>query len=94
MRVAARTDDGASQVEGEGGGNRVQTGMLYSSGSDLGGGICACNCARLLFKAVLDGTPTRPGLAQRLQVLTEYGVMTQPEIDLLVQKIQDEVDGF
>ena len=94
MRVRAFSDDDATDAGGEGGSGRVQTGTLYSSGSDLGGEICARNCARLLFHAVLNGTPSRPALSRRLHILTEYGVMTQAEIDLLVQTIQEQVDEF
>ncbi|HLD32113.1 MAG TPA: hypothetical protein VJB10_00835 [Candidatus Peribacteraceae bacterium] len=94
MRVRAFSDDDATDAGGEGGSGRVQTGTLYSSGSDLGGEICARNCARLLFHAVLNGTPNRPGLSRRLQILTEYGVMAPAEIDLLVQTIQEQVDEF
>ena len=93
-RIADISDDDAQQVEGDGGAGDVQLGTLYESGSSLGGEQCGVNCARLLFKAVLEGTPARLGLSDRLQILTEYGVMTKAEIQMLVEKIQDQVDEF
>lgn len=93
-RIANISDDDDQQVEGGGGDGGVQLGMLYESGSSLGGNMCGANCARLLFKAVLNGTPARPSLSDRLQILTEYGVMTAAEIQMLVEKIQEQVDEF
>lgn len=93
MRMGDLSGDDDVEVEGgDGGSNSVQLGMLYSGGSSLGGETCARNCARLLCNAVLNGSTTRPGIARRLQVLTEYGVITSAEIDSLVGQIQEQVD--
>ena len=88
------SDDDAEQVDGEGGAGRVQTGMLFSSGSSLGGPMCGNNCSRLLINAVLNGTPKRRGLAQRLRILADYEVMTDAEIEALVKTIEDERYDF
>ncbi|PIQ76664.1 hypothetical protein COU78_05215 [Candidatus Peregrinibacteria bacterium CG10_big_fil_rev_8_21_14_0_10_49_24] len=94
IRIGNIFGDDDVEVEGTGGSGSVQLGMLYSSGSSLGGDMCARNCVRLFFNAVLHGSKKRFGLAKHLQILTQYGEITQAEIDLLVEKIQEQVTAL
>jgi len=81
------SSDDAEDVSETGGSHSVQTGLLDPAGSSASPDVCGINCARLLLRAVLEGTRDRPGLAQRLHILTQYGEMTKAEIDLLIDEI-------
>ena len=85
-------DSGGTDIESDGtGSDNIQLGMMYAAHSRLGGETCGVNCAKLFFSAVLNGTPGRLGLAERLKVLTEYGEITDAEIAVLVEKIEEEL---
>ncbi len=101
-RIGGHQDDNDSaegdDVSGEGGSGRVQLGMLDIAGTPQDPSSCARATTRVLFECVLKGFDgeegSRPGLAERMQPLEEYGEVDIRTVRLELRHLLMEVESI